>query len=254
MKNLFDIKKKCIVVIGGSGKIGSIISQALAKLEAKVFILSRNAENKSIRLFKNNKNIYRINMDQSKTVEIKEALAKIKKIYKSPEVLINCSLIRPMKKFFADNHYSWDQSMITNARGLFLTSQIFGGEMKKNKKGSIINFSSIYGVVAPDQAIYKGEKFETEPDYPFIKGGTIMFTKYLASIFSKFNIRANVIIPGGFKDKQSKSFQKKYKKKTLIGRMANYSEILGPVVFLSSDASSYITGSSIVVDGGFTAI
>ena len=102
-----------------------------------------------------------------------------------------------MKKFFHDSYEKWDESMKVNSRGLFLTTKYFGEEMSKNNKGSIINISSIYGLVGPDMNLYEGSDFETEPDYPFNKAGMIGYSRYLASYFSKNNVRVNVICPGG---------------------------------------------------------
>ena len=252
-KNLFNLNKKCAVVIGGNGKLGKSIVEALNDCGATVFVLSSNISN-SKKIKSGKKKIYFINMDQSKENEIKESIKKIKKIYRTPDILVNCAVIRPMKKFFKDTYLNWDKSMITNARGLFLTCKEFGEEMSKNKRGSIINISSIYGIVAPDQKIYSDVNFETPPDYSYNKGGMITFSKYLASYFSKKNIRVNTIVPGGFYNNQNKKFVRKYCNKVLLNRMAKEKDIKGPVVFLASEASSYITGATLVVDGGFTII
>ena len=109
-------------------------------------------------------------------------------------------------------------------------------------------------MVAPDMNIYNGLDFETEPDYPFIKGGIISFSKYLSSYYAKSNVRVNCISPGGFFNNQPELFLKNYISKTPLGRMANHDDMKGIALFLASDASSYITGSTIPVDGGWTAI
>ena len=127
-------------------------------------------------------------------------------------------------------------------------------EWLKKKRGSIINISSIYGMVAPDMNIYEESDFETEPDYPFIKGGIISFSKYLSSYYSKKKVRVNCILPGGFFNNQQEPFLSKYIAKTPLGRMANHDDMKGVALFLSSEVSSYITGSVIPVDGGWTAI
>ena len=253
LKDLFNLKKKCAAVVGGTGKLGKPIVEALSDYGATVFVLSRNTSNSEKIKFKKKK-VYFINMDQSKESEVKEAIKKIKKIYKIPDILVNCALNRPMKKFFKDTYLNWDKSMVTNARGLFITCREFGKEMSKNKRGSIINISSIYGIVAPDQKIYSGINLGTEPDYPYNKGGMIMFSKYLASYFSKKNIRVNTIVPGGFYNNQNKKFIRKYCYNVPLNRMAKEKDIKGPIVFLASEASSYITGTILVVDGGYTMI
>ena len=130
--------------------------------------------------------------------------------------------------------------------------------MIKQKKSSIINISSTYGIVGPDQKIYvrkkTGQTFYKNPAYPTAKGAVISFTKYLAAYWGQKGVRVNSISPGGIENKQSKAFIKKYSHKTLLGRMAKTKDIVGVVKFLCSNESDYITGSNIVVDGGWTTI
>ena len=123
--------------------------------------------------------------------------------------------------------------------------------MKKNGGGSVIIVSSIYGIRAPDQNLYTGTKMFTESDYPFLKGGSIIYSNYMASKLGKYNIRFNVIAPGGLDDHfAEKKFKKRYIKKVPLGRMLKEEDLKGIAVFLSSDESSYITGCTIKVDGG----
>ena len=159
-----------------------------------------------------------------------------------------------MKRFFNDTVENWDNSMEVNARGMFVTCRQFGNAMALSGGGVIINISSIYGLVAPDMNIYKGSSFETEPDYPFLKGGIISFSKYLASYYAEKKVRVNCISPGGFFNNQPEPFLSKYIAKTPLARMANHDDMKGVALFLASDASSYITGVVIPVDGGWTMI
>ena len=124
--------------------------------------------------------------------------------------------------------------------------------MKKQNKGSIINFSSIYGVSAPDFKIYKGTELSMDITYAVIKGGINMLTKYLASFYGEYNIRANVIAPGGVFDNQAEKFVMNYTKNVPLGRMALPEDIVGAVIFLMSEAASYITGQILLIDGGWT--
>ena len=152
----------------------------------------------------------------------------------------------------------WNKSILGNLNSMFICSQIFGKIMSKSKKGSIINISSTYGIVGPDQSIYKNKKnkniFFKSPSYPTSKGAVISFTKYLASYWGKRGIKVNCVSPGGIKNNQNKEFIKKYSAKTILGRMAETKDIVGTIRFLCSDDANYITGSNIVVDGGWTAI
>lgn len=257
VQELFSLKGKCAIVVGGAGKIGFPLSEALAEAGATVFIASTNSENTSKAIQKlegRDLHVYACKIDQSDEASVADCLSKIKSQVKVPDVLINCGVERPMKKFFDDDVATWDRSMDVNARGLFITCRTFGREMVKQKSGSIINVASIYGVVAPDQSIYEGTSIQTEPDYPYTKGGMIMFSKYLASYFAKDGVRVNCIAPGGFFNNQEESFLKRYTKKVPMGRMTYHDDLKGSAVFLASDASRYVTGMVMPVDGGFTLI
>ncbi len=252
----FSLKNKCAVVIGGAGKVGFPISEALAEAGADVCIASTNKERvdeAANRLKEKGLRAAGFVIDQSDEKSVLSALDEITKTFKTPDILVNCGVERPMKKNFEDSVENWDRSMAVNARGLFITCRAFGKAMKQNG-GSIINISSIYGLVAPDQAMYEGTDIQTEPDYPYTKGGMIMFSKYLSSLLAKDNIRVNVIAPGGFFNNQTEPFVSQYTKKVPLGRMAKENDIKGIAVFLASNASEYITGTVIPVDGGFTNI
>jgi NAD(P)-dependent dehydrogenase (short-subunit alcohol dehydrogenase family) len=119
---------------------------------------------------------------------------------------------------------------------------------------SIINVSSIYGVVAPDFEIYSGTDMTSAAPYSAIKAGIINFSRYAASYYGKYGIRVNSICPGGVFDNQNKIFIENYSKRTPLGRLAKTAEIAAPILFLASDAASYITGATVMVDGGWTCI
>jgi len=125
--------------------------------------------------------------------------------------------------------------------------------MKQNGGGSIINLASTYGVVAPDFSIYEGTAMTMPAAYSAIKGGIITFTKYLAIYYAPYKVRVNAISPGGVFDNQDPSFVEHYGKRTPLGRMARPAEIVGGAVYLASDASSYVTGHNLMIDGGWTA-
>ena len=257
INKLFSIEGQCAVVIGGSGKIGFPMAEALAEAKARVYIASRNPDNYQPavdRLKLQGLDVDGVTLDQSNEDSVLNAIESISKDYKSPDILINCACSRPMKNFFHDTVENWDQSMQINGRGIFITSRAFGESMAKKGKGSIINISSIYGMVAPDMSIYEGSNFETEPDYAFLKGGIISFSKYLSSYYSKKGVRVNCISPGGFYNNQPEPFLSKYIAKTPMGRMAEHDDMKGIALFLASDASKYITGSVVAVDGGWTVV
>ena len=248
---LLSLKNKVAVIVGGAGKIGLPISEALAEAGAIVYIASSNEKSYMSAvesLSKKGHSVRGIKLDMSDESSVKDVLSLIKKQTKTPDILVNSACIRPMKKFMDDSIDNWDLSMTTNARGSFIINT-----MAEQGSGSIINISSIYGVVAPDMTIYEGSDFETEPDYPFIKGGLIMLSKYLASYYAKKNVRVNVIAPGGLYNNQPEPFLSKYKAKVPMGRMAVGDDLKGPALFLASDLSSYVTGTVLPVDGGWTS-
>jgi len=251
----FSLKNKTAVVTGGAGFIGKTVSIGLAEAGAKVYIADID-KNTGIKLEKQNKNLNWIEIDITDLDSVKSCINTIIKKDKKIDIWINCAYPRTsdwITKFEDIKYESWKKNVEMHLNGHFLCCQQIAKQMKKQKSGSIINFSSIYGVVGPDFSIYNGTNLTTPAAYSAIKGGIITFTKYLATYYAKYGIRANVICPGGLFDNQPKSFVKKYEERTPMGRMGKPEDIVGPVIFLASDASSYITGHVLMVDGGWTA-
>jgi NAD(P)-dependent dehydrogenase (short-subunit alcohol dehydrogenase family) len=144
--------------------------------------------------------------------------------------------------------------MRVNATGLFLMIRTFGEVMCRRKQGSIVNIGSMQGMVGPSPELYEGTDIGVPPpDYFFHKGGMINLTRYYASVFGANGVRVNCILPGGFFNHQPEPFLKQYSKRTMLGRMADEQDLGGPTVFLLSEASRYITGVNLPVDGGYSA-
>tara|TARA_B100000787_G_C16198801_1_gene303060 strand:- start:2304 stop:3107 length:804 start_codon:yes stop_codon:yes gene_type:complete len=264
------LSDKNIIITGALGLIGKKISESLALSGAKVIMLDlkSNKEFKSIKEFKKIKDqILYIQCDVTNEKNIKSANKIILKKYKKIDVLINGAAVtdavekKPNPKSSMFENYplnKWNESLKGNLTSVFLCCQVFGKSMAKSKNGSIINIASTYGVVAPDQNLYvnKNSKntFFKNPAYPTTKGAVISFTKYLAAYWGKAGIRVNALSPGGIENNQNKLFIQKYSSKTLLGRMGKPDDLLGIIKLLSSDESSYITGSNIIIDGGWTTI
>jgi NAD(P)-dependent dehydrogenase (short-subunit alcohol dehydrogenase family) len=171
------------------------------------------------------------------------------------DILFNNAVARAGGNISTVTEEEWEAAMRINSTGLFLSCKIFGEQMIEQRSGVIVNISSIYGVVGPNFNIYEGTDITSPANYAFAKGGMINFTRYLASFYGKFGIRVNSISPGGFRtEDQPEVFVQNYSRQTLLGRMAADDDIKGAAVFLASDASAYITGQNLMVDGGWTAI
>lgn len=254
VKKLLNLENKIAVVSGGAGLVGYFISEGLAEAGAKVIVADVNLKKcKEIakELTNNGLDVEAEELDITDEKSIIELRDKVVSKHRKIDILVNSAVARPMQKF-DDPIENWESSMKTNATGIFLCTRIFVDQMVKQKKGNIINISSIYGMVGPDFRIYEGTDMDNPPDYAFHKAGLINFTRYLATRFAKYNIRVNCIIAGGLFNNQPKAFLDKYNCRVPLGRMANGDDIKGAVVYLASDASSYVTGHNLIVDGGWT--
>ncbi len=162
---------------------------------------------------------------------------------------------RPLSEYYLEDG---NQVMAVNLTGMFLCTKHVVPHFIDQKRGNIINIASIYGVVGPDPRIYEGswylgQQINTPPVYAASKGGVVNFTRYVATTLAAHNIRANCVTPGGVSSGQNETFVKHYSARVPMGRMACREELQGAVLFLASDASSYVTGHNLVVDGGLTA-
>lgn len=257
-KRKFCLSDKTIVVTGGAGLLGKEIVTALAQFEARVIIVEIDkAKGKRIAQDLRDRGL-KAEYYHFDLTDIKNLKANIKKLIKVQgqfNVWINCAYPRTK-----DWHYkveqirysSWQKNIDMQLNSYALSSMYVAQSMKKSG-GSIINFGSTYGVVGPDFSIYDKTPMTMPAAYAAIKGAIVNTSRYLASYFGKYNIRVNTVCPGGVFDDQNPIFVKNYAAKTPLKRMAKAQEIASTVLFLSSDASSYITGATIMVDGGWTA-
>ena len=254
----FSLKGYTAVVTGGAGpKFGSSISEALAEAGATVIVASRNLDKTRefvAELKDRNHTAYAEQLDITDIDSIEALKQRLTKRFDRIDILVNSAVVAPGGGFDEQTPQCWVSSAQGNMVGLFALCKAFVPTMVKQKKGSIINISSIYGVVANDPSLYAGTDMKQPPDYTFVKGGMINFTRYLAAYYGRKGIRANCICPGGFLDNQPAPFLRRYEQRVPLGRMLNNDDLKGAVVFLASDASRYVTGATLMVDGGWTAL
>ena len=255
---LFSLVGKVALVTGGAGIYGTHIVQALAQAGAHVGGASRDAgicEDFAVKLRNDGLLAESADLDLTSESSIRALRDRLVTNHGKLDVLVNNAVARAGGDLRDASAGDWEQAMKVNATGLFLACQIFSESMQKARSGSIINIASIYGMVGPDFSIYNGTQMHNSVSYSFSKGGMINLTRYLASFLAPYQVRVNCLSPGGFRtDDMPAAFVRNYSRHTLLGRMAEPDDIKGPVVFLASEASRYITGLNLPVDGGWTTI
>jgi NAD(P)-dependent dehydrogenase (short-subunit alcohol dehydrogenase family) len=257
-----NLENKIILITGVEGQLGKSFAEYLIKCNAKVIGL--DLKDKSSIL---HKNYFYVKADITSKDDLTIAANKIKKNFYLPNVLINNAAIDTPPNsngddtgFFEDfPSIQLDKVIDVNLKGLIICCQVFGKYMSNNNGGSIINISSIYGMLSPDQSIYdykrkNGQVFYKPISYSATKGAVFNISRYLAVYWAKKNVRVNTLTFAGVFNNQDEIFLENYCKRIPIGRMANPEDYFGAIFFLSSDMSSYMTGSNLVIDGGWTSI
>ncbi len=251
----FHLNGKVALVTGGAGLYGRQIVRALAEAGATVFIASRDIERlreQATAWSDEGLHISALQLDQGSPASVREVVDAIVGQCGRIDVLVNNAVLRTMRDW-ASPAADFAKSMEVNATGLFEITRTVGDHMATRGGGSIINVGSIQGMVGPDFTLYEGLDWGTPPDYFFHKGGLLQLTRFAAAKLGPAGVRVNAISPGGFYDGQDARFVDRYNARTFLGRMANERDLMGVIVFLASDASTYITGANIPVDGGYTA-
>ncbi len=265
--NTFTVAGKNVVLTGGLGRLGREFTRALLVEGARVAILDKaKAPAGLVRQLgeATSENFVCLQADITRRASLERAAEKIIRQWKKVDGLINNAGVDAPphsgdgknRNFETYTEKEWDRVMDTNAKGVFLASQVFGSRMAKAQGGSIINISSIYGLVSPDQRIYANSKkkaFVKPVAYSASKSALVNLTRYLATYWADKNVRVNTLTFGGVLDGQDKTFVKNYCARVPMGRMARPNEYNGAVLFLLSEASSYMTGANLVLDGGWTA-
>jgi NAD(P)-dependent dehydrogenase (short-subunit alcohol dehydrogenase family) len=267
--DLFSVERKIVVITGGMGQLGRQFARALARRGARVAILDVAANEEQAReRFGVDRDLFLfLKNDVTNRPEIESALRVIEEKWGTPDALINNAAIdsppgAPTSENGPFEHYtmdSFERVMDVNVKGVFQCCQVFGGAMARTGRGSIINVSSVYGLVSPDQRIYQyreereGAPFFKPAAYAVSKSALLNLTRYLSTYWASRNVRVNSLTLGGVFNQQDAEFLKGYDARVPLGRMAREDEYNGAVIYLVSEASSYMTGSNVVIDGGYTA-
>ena len=250
--DLFSLEDRVAVVTGGAGQLGREIVRGLEDRGARVAVFDLETN--------------RFRVDVTDRAAIEAATDEIAREWGTPHVLVNAAALdsppdAPPEEVGPVETYpesSFDDIMDVNVKGTFLCCQVLGTRMAKEGRGSIVNVSSVYGMLSPVQDLYEfrrrgGEEFYKPVAYSVSKSALYNLTRYLATYWAKSGVRVNTLTLAGVWNGQPQEFVEAYTARMPLGRMADATEVVGPAIFLASDASSYVTGANLVADGGWTA-
>jgi NAD(P)-dependent dehydrogenase (short-subunit alcohol dehydrogenase family) len=264
---LFRLDGKIVVITGATGILGRIYCRALAEYGATVVISDINQDDcdaLASQLTSDTAGTLRgIAVDLSSEASIIDWGRTILDTYGRVDVLINNAATKADGFFMPLEQYSietWKEVMAVNVDAVFLAVRVLGPSMVARGQGNIINVSSIYGVVGPDQRIYEGSWYaelggtiNTPMIYSSTKGAIVSITRYLATYWGPKGLRCNCLTPGGVSSGQNEEFQRRYSDRVPMKRMAAADEMVGALLYLASDASTYVNGQNLIIDGGWTA-
>jgi len=251
LEDLFNLKNKVVVVTGGAGQLGTTICEAYKKAGAKPIALDSVVPKYRL------KDVEYHKLDITKKADVIKVFDKLIKDHNSIDILINNAGVSVFEPFEERKEKSVDLVMDVNLKGTFFCIQAYVNLFDKYRleKGSIVNIGSFYGVISPDFRIYTDCSRKNSEIYGATKAGVIQMTRYFAAHLADRNIRVNAVSPGGIfnpGNPQGKDFIKEYSFRCPMKRMANGTEVVGAIIYLSSDAASYTTGHNIITDGGMS--
>lgn len=264
----FDLNGRIAVVTGASGILGRVFGRVLVEAGARVALVDidgKGCASLAARLCRlRRSSAMAVPCDVSDERSVERMAETVTRTWGRIDVLHNnaASKSSDLESFFAPyERYAlkeWRSVMAVNLDGMFLVSKVVGERMKRRRSGSIVQTASIYGLMAPDQRIYEGSWYLGRPInspavYAASKAGVLGLTRYLAAYWAKDGIRVNALVPGGVESGQNAEFKRRYSARVPLGRMARAEEMAGALLYLASDASSYVTGQAVVVDGGLSA-
>jgi len=255
---LFDLTGRVALATGGAGLLGFQMATALAEAGAHTVLASRNlanCEKKAEILRSNSLRASALELDVRDRESVNRAISQVMSDHGRLDVLVNAAFGVAFARFEEMSAEQWNESMDSIVTGTFLCSQAAATIMVKQRSGSIVNIGSIFSVVSNDKRIYEGTGVRPTPGvYIAAKGAVLQLTRFMAAFLAEHNVRVNCISPGGFfrEGTEDKEFVRRYSEKCPMGRTGNKTDLKGAVVFLASDASAYVTGHNLMVDGGWT--
>ena len=257
ISNDFDLKNKTIILTGSEGFLAKNFIKTILRYNGKLILLDKKNKKKYI-----NKNVKFYKCDLTSEKSVKKVFLRIKREFNTPDVLINNAALNPSTNEIKKNDFRlenfsmnyWSKDLSNSLTSAFLCTKYFG-KFISNKQRCIINISSDLGLIAPNQNIYKRKKeINFKPvSYSVVKHGIIGLTKYTSTFWNKNNIRCNAVAFGVVYRNQNKFFVKKISNLIPLGRMAQENEYNATIIYLISDASSYMNGTVLTIDGGRTA-
>lgn len=266
----FDLSDRVAIITGGAGLLGSRYAEVLSQAGAYVVaadIAGDRARDLMVHISdETGVQALGLELDVSQPDSVRAMVEEVLEKFGRIDILVNNAAIDPKfdreqqdqhgNTFEAFPFEAWQEAMAVNVTGMFLCAQAVATPMREAGRGVIVNVCSTYGLVGPDQRLYRreGQPPQYKPvTYTVSKAAALGLTKYLATYFSGTEIRVNALTPGGVFADHDEEFVRRYSARTVLGRMAEADEIAGALLFLASDASSYMTGANLVVDGGWTA-
>ncbi len=256
MTDAFDLHGKTAVVTGGAGLIGRAVSRGLADHGATVVVADVDASRGGKVADEIGGHAHFASVDVTDEDDVETLIETTVENFGSLDVLVNSAY--PRNENYGQSYEEmtlddWEENVTLNLNSYFSAAYRASAAMRAQETGgSIVNFGSIYGVQAPDFTLYEGTDLTSPVEYAAIKGGVLNLTRYLASYLGEHGVRVNAVSPGGVYNDQGETFVRQYEERTPLGRMANPDDLVGAVVYLASDAASYVTGQNLVVDGGWT--
>jgi len=254
--DLFSLRGKTLLLTGGAGLYGRGLSSMLAQTGATLILAARDVVKLQVvadEETKKGNHVFAEALDQGDASSVMALHERINAQFGALHGLVNNAVLRPMKGANGAVE-QFAESMRVNATGVMLMHRHFGQTMANAGRGSIVNIGSIQGMIGPSYELYTGTDMgDIPPDYFFHKGGMENLTRFYAALYGPKSVRVNCLSPGGFFNNQPEPFLSRYCKHTMLNRMADADDLGGAVIFLLSDASRYITGVNLPVDGGYTA-